>query len=161
MVFFLFGVSSQDEQSLLCSLLSGLVSGLWSVLSGLWSLLSKTNFLEPILSTSKAKARKWLNQTSKNPFCRLLEPMPRFFLIGPPGAHLSTSGAIARRCSNRTSRFPSSRLLKPMPENVQIGSLGTHFVDFCSQCRKMLKSNHLEPILSTSGATKKIQPIFV
>ena len=38
-----------------------------------------------------------------------------------------------------------------MPENAEIGPPGTHFVDFWTQGQKMLKSDSLGPILSTSG----------
>ena len=43
------------------------------------------------------------------------------------------------------------RLRDPRPENAEIGIPGTHFVDFWTQRQKMLKSDFLGPILSTSG----------
>ena len=65
---------------------------------------------------------------------------------------LSTSGANARECSNRASWASFCRLLKPMPESAQIEPPGRHFVDFWSQCQKVLKSSILGVILSTSEA---------
>ena len=67
------------------------------------------------------------------------------------GHILSTSGPKARKCRNRTSWDPFCRLLDPRPENAKIRPPGNHFVDFWTQGQKMLKSDFLGPILSTSG----------
>ena len=131
----------------------------------------KSDFLEPILPTSAPKARKCLNWMSWDPFCRLLDPMPENAKIGPPGTYfadfwtqgqkilksdllgpiLPTSGPKARKYLNRISWDPFCRLLDPRLENAEIGFPGIYFVDFWSQGQKMLKSDLLGPILSTSG----------
>ena len=92
----------------------------------------KSELLEPILSTSGPTARNCSNRNSWSPFNRLLSPMPQ-------------------NVPKRKSWNPFCRLLSPMPGNIQIGTPGTHFVDFWAQCQKMLKSEFLKPILSTSG----------
>ena len=71
---------------------------------------------------------------------------------GTLGPILSTSEAKARKSSNRTSWTSFYPLLETQPENAENGPSGTHFVDFWNQGQKILESDLLEPILSTSGA---------
>ena len=68
------------------------------------------------------------------------------------GIILSTSGPNARKCSNRASWASFCRILKPKLESAQIERPGRYFVDFWSQCQKVLKSSLLGVILSTSEA---------
>ena len=70
----------------------------------------KSILLEPILSTSGAKARKCSNRVFWNSFCRLLEPRPEYLK------------------SNLLTSF--YRRLEPTPENTQIELPGAYFVDF-------------------------------
>ena len=88
----------------------------------------ETSLLGVILSTSEVKARKLSNRASCTSFCRLLE------------------------CSNLASWASFCRLLKPKLESAQIEPTGRHFVDFWSQCQKMLKSSIMDVISSTSEA---------
>ena len=69
-----------------------------------------------------------------------------------PGLVLSASGAQARKSSNRASLDWFSRCLEPRLECHQIEPPGDGFVDFLSQGWKVIKSNFLGLILSTSGA---------
>ena len=92
------------------------------------------------------------NRAFWSSFCRLLEPRPECLKSSLLELILSTSGAKAGKCSNQAFWMSFCRLLEPRPENAQIDPSGAHFVDFWSQGLKMLKSNLLELILSTSGA---------
>ena len=49
----------------------------------------KSDLLGPILPTSGAKARKCLNRTSWDPFCRLLDPRRENAKIGHPGTYFA------------------------------------------------------------------------
>ena len=64
------------------------------------------------------------------------------------GLVLSTSGAMAGKSSNRASWDWFCRLLEPWPESHQIEPLGIGFVDFLSQCWKVIKSSLLGFVLS-------------
>ena len=132
----------------------------------------KSKLLELILTTSGAKAIKCLNRSSWSSFCRLPEPTLENAQIESPGWYfddfwnqghkmlkssfleliLSSSGAKTIKCLNRRSWSSFCRLPEPKPENAQIGFPGKYFEDFWSQSHKMLKSELLELILSTSGA---------
>ena len=94
----------------------------------------KSELLEPVFST----CQKMLDSVLLDLFCRLLEPMPEITkseLLEPIS---STSGTLEQR-----------------PENAQINAPGIHFVDFWAQGQKMLKSELLEAILSTSVPTAR------
>ena len=98
-----------------------------------------------------AKTRKCWNRIPRNPFCRLLEPRPGNAEIGPPGS----PGAKARKCLNRA---PGTHFVDfwSQSREMQIKPPGTHFADIWSQGQKMLKSELLMPILSTSGGKARI-----
>ena len=93
-------------------------------------------------------------------FCRALELISAGDRLGHHlghrldflGAILSTFRAEASKCLNRISWDPFWRLLEPRPEKGLIGFLGRYFVKFWSLSQKMLKSDFLGSILSTSGA---------
>ena len=125
-----------------------------------------------VLSISGSKARKPSNQVSWGWFCRLLEPRLESHQIEPPwagfldvwsqgqkaiksnflGLVLPTSWAKAGKSLNRASWDSFCRLLEPRPESHQIDSAGTSFVDFLSQCEKVMKSSFLGFVFSTTGA---------
>ena len=65
------------------------------------------------------------------------------------GLVLSTSGAMAGKSSNRASWDWFCRLVEshPWPESHQIEPLGIGFVDFLSQCCKVIKSSLLGFVL--------------
>ena len=125
-----------------------------------------------VLSTSGSRARKPSNQASWGWFWWLLEPRLESYQIEPPwtgfldvcsqgqkviksnfpGLALPTSWAKAGNSSNRASWDSFCRLLQPRPESHQIESAGTSFVDFLSQCEKVMKSNFMGFVFSTTGA---------
>ena len=84
-----------------------------------------------------------LHWTSWEPFCRLL------YHRLDHGVDFWCRG---QKMLNWVSWEPLCRLLEPRLENASIGFPWIHFIDFWSQCQKMLKSDFLGVFFSTSGA---------
>ena len=95
----------------------------------------KSNLLGLVLSTYGTKARKSSKRTSWNWFSRRESHQ-----IEPPG-----------KSSNRASWDSFCRLLEARLENHHIDFPGTGFVDFLSQCKKVIETNLLGLVFSTSG----------
>ena len=105
----------------------------------------KSDLLGPILPTSGPKARKCLNRTSLDLFCRLRDPRQENDKIGLPGTHFADFWTQARKCLNRTSWDPFCRLLDPRRENAKIGHPGTYFADFWIDFGKQILTLFAKP----------------
>ena len=73
-----------------------------------------------------------------------------------PGLVLSASGAQARKSSNRASLDWFSRCPEPKPESHQIELPRTGFIDFLSQCRKVMKARLLGGFLDFWSQGQKV-----
>ena len=117
-----------------------------------------------VLLIPGSKAWKSSNQASWDWFWQLWSHGRKVIKSSLLGRVLSTSGAMAGKSSNRASWDWFCRLLEPWPESHQIEPLGIGFVDFLSQCWKVIKSSLLGFVLShrfTIPAQYYIRKYFV